>query len=85
MADGQGMPWRQADGKTTSFPSAFHGPSSRTASFDMRSMNRLKIGLIGKPISSVCSATCSAVCSAACAAVHRFQNGTIDIGREDDT
>ena len=81
------MSWRQADGKTTSFPSAFHGPFySRTASFDRRSMNsRLKIGLIGKPISSVCSATCSAVCSAACAAVHRFQNGTIDIGREDDT
>jgi len=78
MADWQGMAWRQADGKTTSFPSAFHGPSSCTASFDRRHMNsRLKIGLIGKPI--------SAVCSAACAAVHRFQNGTIDIGREDDT
>jgi hypothetical protein len=70
------MAWRKADGKTTSFPSAFHGPFLSTASFDMRSGNRLKIGrLIGKPIPSVCSA--------ACAAVHRFQNGTIHIGRED--
>jgi hypothetical protein len=62
------MAWRLANGKTTGFPSAFHRASSHTAALNG---NRLKIGLIGKPISSTC------------AAVHRFQDGKI--GRKDDT